>query len=407
MAEAWLYTVGGIIIGMIVFTIGYQLVTSSINQLQTQSFISDFGSFETDINSLCLQERGTTVGYDFTVPYNVRVIYATDDTEKPLLAVTDRIKNMEMSSGSSLCFQFKEEQDLRCTQLECEVSIPYLGALETYNDLQMMVNKILGKPLSKTYEIEIERGIDSVAIDINLEIVTTTVAGTTTPTVTTTPTMPSEFTLLFIQLDGMVDNFESKTEKAKDDWISLTPLSDCPEKVNKIIVADKFCNVPDQRGICEENQNTLSETIEKIRECVGDWGYDDSYVRIVGVVPGSEVCMREEGALEGYTIIGSDWVVSAENSIDETALHELGHTFGLCDEGYGSFEYSTCDSDYCAGGGSGCEVQPDCWHCCPNYPEENSFMCSVDLCSRGCSYAKNFAPSSYVHLEGELDSYCR
>jgi len=89
----------------------------------------------------------------------------------------------------------------------------------------------------------------------------------------------------------------------------------------------------------------------------------------------------------------------------------MGHTFGLCDEGYGN-----CLSDSCPSGiilGVCQEGTGECFqmgsYCCPNSPELNSIMCSSDPCNRGCSFAQRFASTSYAHLENELivkNKYC-
>lgn len=365
MPDTWLYAIGGVLIGMLVFTIGYQLLSVSINQIQYQNFVSDFTNFHTELQSVCLQELGTSLTMKLKVPYSVRVIYATDDTENPPLAVVDRIKNMEFSSGNNVCFQFKREQNIRCAELDCMARVPYMGALETYNDLQLKMNKILGRSLTKEYTFEIIKKTDSVEVSmaefglegdqcstdepcsseasycwsetssgftchINCAPVDSyslntysccsknrdSTSGKCIDSATTTPDDPGptseDFTILFIKLnDGRyntIDNFNTKAESILNNWYSTSPLSStsCGGSVKKIVVDDRTCSVPSQSRICSGDEDALIQTEQNILNCVDQWGdelgFTGSYKRIVAMVPGTEICSLGELSANGYTI---------------------------------------------------------------------------------------------------------
>ncbi|MBS3052572.1 MAG: hypothetical protein J4428_04365 [Candidatus Aenigmarchaeota archaeon] len=72
-----------------------------------------------------------------------------------------------MGEGNYLCFQFKSEQFNRCSKMRCRTKLPYMGALEDYNDFQIAVNKILGRPLVKEYEVRFTRTINGININFN------------------------------------------------------------------------------------------------------------------------------------------------------------------------------------------------------------------------------------------------
>jgi hypothetical protein len=200
------------------------------------------------------------------------------------------------------------------------------------------------------------------------------------------------YTILFIQLNGQISNLEAKAEDSKNHWIRITPLSNCPDNIEAIAVTDKVCNA----NICD--------ALDGLMSCAISWGYGSVYTRIVGVAPGQYVC---QSGIGGYTMYGATAVVTSDYYIGFVSTHEMGHTFGLCDEGYGSGPCSgvSCPSGWCTpGGGSGCYGGG---MCCPNKPETNSIMCSKDMCSSGCTFSsERFAPSSYAHLEKELNKYC-
>jgi|GEM_PF-2932556 len=196
------------------------------------------------------------------------------------------------------------------------------------------------------------------------------------------------FVILMIQINSPVPNFDSIAQACKDKWSSISPLKNCPDVVS-VIPENKICVVSNE---C----NAFFELLN----CAKDWGYEGKYTRIVGVKHGSYVCSPRE---MGYTLKNYEVIVTIDNDIGRVCSHEFGHTFGLCDEGYGNSLCNGCSSGICNLGGTDCS---GAGHCCPNQPEQNSIMCSSDLCNRGCSYGDEFAPSSYAHLEKELNKYC-
>lgn len=157
MSDEIFYIIGGIVIGLLVFTIGYRLLTISINQAQEQNAVADFNKLYSNIQSVCLQELGNMMTTKIDIPYMVRVVYSTDDPFNPPVTVVDIIKNNYNTTGKNICIQFKLEQKSRCMEVACNTSFPVIGALESYNDLQLMVNKILGRPLIKEYYLTINK----------------------------------------------------------------------------------------------------------------------------------------------------------------------------------------------------------------------------------------------------------
>lgn len=162
MPDIWVYIFGGIIIAVIALTIGYTLLSNAINYSQRQDALSQFSDLSSSINIVCLQEVGNSLTKTFRFPFPVRIVYATDDTTKILPKVVDIIKNQELSSGSNICLQFKDEQNLRCypeppKKLACKVQMPYIGVLPEQEDIFVAVNKILGRAPGREYELLINK----------------------------------------------------------------------------------------------------------------------------------------------------------------------------------------------------------------------------------------------------------
>ena len=155
MPATWFYVVGGIVLGILVFTIAYNLITVTMIHAQKQTALTNFNNLHTNIETVCLQEINNSMIVRLQIPLSVRVLYVTDDTKNLLPTVVERIKNKEVNTGRNLCMQFVDEQTLRCRELTCNTSLPYLGSLPEQEDILIMVKKILGEALVKEYSLSI------------------------------------------------------------------------------------------------------------------------------------------------------------------------------------------------------------------------------------------------------------
>ena len=165
MPSNWLYTIGGIIIGLLVFTIALKIIFLSIEQSSKQTALSNYNNLYSDLQSVCFQDINNSMTSEIVIPSSVRVLYTSYD-ENILDSVYYQIKNKEYSKGDYLCLQFKNEQETRCQKLDCNVNIQYMGALDS-GDIQLLVNEILGRSSTKEYNIEIKKNIDS-EIDVKM-----------------------------------------------------------------------------------------------------------------------------------------------------------------------------------------------------------------------------------------------
>ncbi len=167
MPDTMLLAIGGVILGLMIFTMGYGLLTNSILQSQRQSFLNQVNTINAEIETVCQNEPGNSHQMNLIIPNQVRVFYTTDSPDEVLPTVTDLINGNNLGEGNYLCFQFKSEQFNRCSKMRCRTKLPYMGALEDYNDFQIAVNKILGRPLMKEYEVRFTRTINGININFN------------------------------------------------------------------------------------------------------------------------------------------------------------------------------------------------------------------------------------------------
>jgi len=156
MAEEAVLIAGGVVIAILVFAIAYRFfIILSSNSLKTIT-LNNFNEFYSYIEFMCAQEVKSESQATLSLPENVRAVYAAEN-DRIAPKVVESIKNGKFSSGSYICLQFKNEQEPKCYQSKCNIYMPFMGSLEPWNDLQLMVKKILKKPLIKDYFINITK----------------------------------------------------------------------------------------------------------------------------------------------------------------------------------------------------------------------------------------------------------
>jgi len=159
--------VAGIVIAAIALVIAYNFIGRVIDFSQRQNSLQNFNTLRNNLENACTQEYKYFEKMTFSITPQIRVVYMTVDTENPVLKVIDEIKNQEKSYGNYLCLQFKDEPDkLRCEKISCDVSLPYMGSLADYEDFWQAVNKILGRPNVRTYDLTITKLAASVKVTV-------------------------------------------------------------------------------------------------------------------------------------------------------------------------------------------------------------------------------------------------
>ncbi|MBS3052570.1 MAG: hypothetical protein J4428_04355, partial [Candidatus Aenigmarchaeota archaeon] len=102
MPDTMLLAIGGVILGLMIFTMGYNLISSSVVQTQKQIFVDQFANINANLDSVCSQEPGNFLVFDMQMPNQVRVFYTTDNPDDVLPTVTDKINSNDLGEGNYL-----------------------------------------------------------------------------------------------------------------------------------------------------------------------------------------------------------------------------------------------------------------------------------------------------------------
>ena len=163
----WFWIIGGLIAGLIAFTIAYQQIAEIIRTTAEQRSIEQFNEIKDIVNNLCWSSVENKREYKVNLGETIEGIYVAPskyeeyDTKK----LMDTILSSEDATGNYLCIKVKDKR-LNCEKLECDVTMPFMGAVPEEFSLSALVSKLMGRGKTFDYPLEFERTVDKVNIKI-------------------------------------------------------------------------------------------------------------------------------------------------------------------------------------------------------------------------------------------------
>jgi hypothetical protein len=187
----WIWIVGGIIIGIILFTMGTIIYQNTLRTSLEKRSLEEFSEVVTIINNLCWNYEGNVREYNLELGETVQGIYAADIPHDKYESVqlTNNIIAGQTSSGNNLCIQIQGKRE-QCEKLDCHATFPFVGAVPKEFSLSALI-----KGNVFNYFLQFGRKINPVEVEVILKVpssTTTTLPSPTTtgqpgPTTTTTP----------------------------------------------------------------------------------------------------------------------------------------------------------------------------------------------------------------------------
>jgi len=184
MPETWVYVAGGVVAGILIFAIAYTLLSAYVRYNEKQNDLKEFSSLASDAKLVCYGSKDNFLVKSYTFSENLKILYATNNTscssdadcnpsekcennfcllQKPVEAIMSR----KFSFGKSICLQFKDELELRCEKLACNVSFQPIGVLPETIDIWAAVNKILGRGNYRNFMLNLTKdSFDSINITL-------------------------------------------------------------------------------------------------------------------------------------------------------------------------------------------------------------------------------------------------
>lgn len=130
----------------------FTILTSVFQEEARSQAISSYQKIYSEAGTLCeaLPREGSS--QTVNLPEITEAIYAASNRRLPT-DLSQKTKSGQLSSGSYLCLKLKKEK-VKCEELPCNVSIPYLGMRETAKTL---AQRILGKSQSQQFGLSFTR----------------------------------------------------------------------------------------------------------------------------------------------------------------------------------------------------------------------------------------------------------
>lgn len=164
--EEWVWIIAGTVAGLTVFSIAYtHMVQTNIATIDQRS-LEEFEEVRNIINNLCWDFAGNKREYKLTLSENVEGIYAakTPYEEYRREELIDRIKSFNYSYGNFFCIMITNKR-LRCIELECNVSMPFVGSVPEKFSLTALINKLIGIVPTFDFYLIFTRTLDNVTVE--------------------------------------------------------------------------------------------------------------------------------------------------------------------------------------------------------------------------------------------------
>jgi len=167
----WFWVFAGVLAGLIILSLAVFQIYNTNQALSEQKTLEQFMKMKNIVDNLCWSFSGNVENYEISIAENVEGIYASNDkyTQYSSEELKEKILNQENSFGSYLCIKIKNKR-LRCEELYCNASMPFLGNLPSKFSLSSLLNKLIGKGEVSSYPLRLEKSETIVNITIRFPL---------------------------------------------------------------------------------------------------------------------------------------------------------------------------------------------------------------------------------------------
>lgn len=143
---SWIWIAGSIVIATIIIVLSMSMMLSFQDRNQKIFSIEAYDNLVDRASIICSQSKGNIDYYRISLPDIVRAVYpANYINELPPDKVSINITNLDNGKGKYICLQFFDETTSRCSNINCEVEMTYVGSPTLQNNLADILAKTTGK----------------------------------------------------------------------------------------------------------------------------------------------------------------------------------------------------------------------------------------------------------------------
>ncbi len=154
----WFWIFAGILAGLLILSLAIFQIYNINQALNEQKTLEQFMKMKNIINNLCWSFPGSVENYELNIAETVEGIYVSKDkyTQYPQDELVVKILERDISFGDYICIKIKGKR-LRCEELECNTTMPFIGSLPSKFSLSSLINKLTGKGEISTFSLRFEK----------------------------------------------------------------------------------------------------------------------------------------------------------------------------------------------------------------------------------------------------------
>ena len=157
-ASIWVWIIGGVIVGLLVFTMAYSHLTQTSKAMMERRSLEQYQELANQINELCWSFSQNKREYSIVLDDSVKGIYVAEDKYEEINETEhiEMIVNETESLGDYLCIEIEGKRK-DCIKLDCKTQMPHLGAVPPEFSLSAMINQFMGHYYKFEYDLELMR----------------------------------------------------------------------------------------------------------------------------------------------------------------------------------------------------------------------------------------------------------
>lgn len=152
----WIWVVGCILAGLIIFAISYaQLRSASLRFAEKRTF-EQFHDLKTQVNDICWSNIGNVENFEIKLADITEAVYTHENERGELDNLYQKVLNNEISDGNHICIKM-EASDPLCEELDCNVTMPFIGQYGQRSAIRTMIDDIRQDRFRYTFGLNISK----------------------------------------------------------------------------------------------------------------------------------------------------------------------------------------------------------------------------------------------------------
>lgn len=159
---SWVWVIGGVIFGMVIFLSGYSLLGGMMGNASDDLMRTEISEFTAALEGVCVSEsKGAIKVKELSLSEDIKAVYIAASEISPAPdKVSTLISDGESAVGGYLCYQLTDSESnlpRECWEIPCEVNMTYMGTPTLKPTLASRLASLLGERTTYHYRVKITK----------------------------------------------------------------------------------------------------------------------------------------------------------------------------------------------------------------------------------------------------------